>query len=258
MKQFLLFQLYGPLAAWGEIAVGEERPSSGHPGKSAILGLLAAAKGLRRDEENTHLAMEIGYGIAVQVTSTGTYLRDYHTTQVPPKMALKSHPAATRRDELAALSLYQKINPKVSGTILSNRGYRCDALYQVAVWENAKAPYSLSELKACLSRPHFTVYLGRKSCPLGLPMQAHVVEADTMGSAYKKANFKSLNHFVEELGFGTSLLPAVERVSVYWEYGVESGIKAREIYTRRDRVLSRRRWQFEERQECHAVWNEED
>lgn len=258
MRQFLIFQLYGPLAAWGDIAVGEERPSSGHPGKSAILGLLAAAKGLRRDKENEHLAMERGYGMAVQVESTGTYLKDYHTTQVPPQTALKKHLIATRRDELAALSLYQKINPKVSGTILSNREYRCDALCQVAVWEQTEAPYPLSELKACLMQPHFTLYLGRKSCPLGLPMQARIVKTDTLAGAFRKADFLPLNKFIKKLGFGDSVVPVAERISVYWESGVKSGIEARETYTRRDSILSRRRWQFQERQEHHAVWNQEE
>ena len=108
MRQFLLFQLYGPLSAWGDVAVGEERPSATHPGRSAILGLLAAAKGIRRHEEEKHLAMENGYGLAVLMESPGIFLRDYHTTQVPPQVALKKHPAVTRRDEMMALSLYQK------------------------------------------------------------------------------------------------------------------------------------------------------
>jgi len=257
MRQFLLFQLYGPMAAWGDIAVGEERPSSGHPGKSAILGLLAAAKGLRRDQENEHLAMERGYGIGVKVESTGTFLKDYHTTQVPPQTALKKHMIATRRDELDALFFYQKINPKVSGTILSNRVYRCDALNQIAVWEKTEAPYPLSELKTCLMQPHFTLYLGRKSCPLGLPMHPHIVETDTLAGAFRDAEFILLNKFIKKLGFGTSIVPVAERVSVYWESGVKSGIEARETYTRRDSILSRRRWQFQERQEHHAGWDQE-
>ena len=37
----LIFQLYGPLASWGAPAVGETRPSSDHPGRAALLGLLA-------------------------------------------------------------------------------------------------------------------------------------------------------------------------------------------------------------------------
>ncbi len=43
MDNYLVFQLYAPLAAWGGQAVGQERPSDDHPSRSALLGLLAAA-----------------------------------------------------------------------------------------------------------------------------------------------------------------------------------------------------------------------
>ncbi|WP_295540003.1 CRISPR-associated protein Cas5, partial [Thiolapillus sp.] len=51
MDDYLVFQLYAPLASWGGQAVGQERPSDDHPGRSALLGLLAAALGIRREEE---------------------------------------------------------------------------------------------------------------------------------------------------------------------------------------------------------------
>ena len=51
MADFLVFQLYGALASWGDIAVGEYRPSQGHPSKSAITGLLAAALGIEREDD---------------------------------------------------------------------------------------------------------------------------------------------------------------------------------------------------------------
>ena len=31
---YLVFRLYGPMASWGEIAVGENRHSARYPGKS--------------------------------------------------------------------------------------------------------------------------------------------------------------------------------------------------------------------------------
>jgi CRISPR system Cascade subunit CasD len=34
----LVFRLYGPMASWGEIAVGESRHTANYPGKSAIIG----------------------------------------------------------------------------------------------------------------------------------------------------------------------------------------------------------------------------
>ena len=51
MREFLIFRLYGMMASWGDIAVGELRPTFDHPSRSAIVGLLAAALGIRRDEE---------------------------------------------------------------------------------------------------------------------------------------------------------------------------------------------------------------
>jgi len=138
MQEFLLFRLYGAMASWGDIAVGDYRPSYSHPSKSAVLGLLAAAKGVKREEEAVHSAMAESYGFAVRIDAAGNLMRDYHTIQAPPEAALKNHPSATRRDELNALKRYQLDYPKVSGTILSSRDYYCDALYTVCVSGCAK------------------------------------------------------------------------------------------------------------------------
>jgi len=104
MKELFMdfLQLYGPFSAWGDIAVGGERPTATHPGRSAILGMLAAAAGIRRDEEAKHIALERGYGMSVRMESAGSFLKDYHTTQVPPQVAMKKHPGVTRRDEMMA------------------------------------------------------------------------------------------------------------------------------------------------------------
>ena len=79
----LLFRLYGPLASWGEIAVGESRHSANYPSKSAILGLVGAALGIERGDEAQQTSLQNGYQVAVEVFSTGQLLRDYHTAQVP-------------------------------------------------------------------------------------------------------------------------------------------------------------------------------
>ena len=57
MTDYLLMRLYGPLASWGEIAVGESRHSAMHPSKSALIGLLAAAVGVERSDEAGQQAM---------------------------------------------------------------------------------------------------------------------------------------------------------------------------------------------------------
>ena len=240
--------------------MGGERPTASHPGRSAILGMLAAAAGIRRDKEEQHRDLEQSFGMAVRMESAGTLLNDYHTTQVPPQAALKKHPAMTRRDELLALAAYQKDTPKTSGTILSNRAYRCDALCQIALWKRQGSSLSLDQAKEYLNRPNFTLCLGRKSCPPALPLQAHIVEAATLVDAYLAAEFISFQEFLRIIGIKGVNLKKGHRAALFWdgdgggEEGVKIGVPAQETFVRRDAVLSRQRWQFEERQEHHAPW----
>src|SRR3972149_314155 len=137
--EFLIFQLQALLSSWGDTAVGEYRGSYEHPGESALIGLLGAAIGIRREDEAGHAALKQGYGFAVGVQSAGKLLRDYHTAQVPGRVALKGRPHATRRDELAV--------PKGDlNTILSPRDYRQDAASLIAIQPRGDAPYALEVL----------------------------------------------------------------------------------------------------------------
>ncbi len=235
MADYLLFRLYGPLAAWGVIAVGQERGSDVQPSKSAIIGLLAAALGIRRHEEDRLAALASGYGFAVQVEASGVLLRDYHTAQVPSTSDLKKRPHRTRRDEL--LVPRHDLN-----TVLSSREYRCDALYTVALWTLSNAPYSPVELAAALKNPQLTLYLGRKSCPLSLPLQAQVQTVENLATAFAQASFPD--------GGLLSELKKDKQPTMHWEEGIdESDLTALMTVTRRDQPLSRRRWQFRERRE---------
>jgi CRISPR system Cascade subunit CasD len=245
---FLLFRLYGPMAAWGTIAVGQERPSDAHPSKSALLGLLAAAMGVRRHQDEVHQRMAAAYGFAVRVDAPGTLLRDYHTVQVPPTRRHVVH--YTRRDELHAEAL---------NTILSSREYRCDALYTVALWvrDVSTAPFSLEELVAGLHRPHFPLYLGRKSCPLALPVQAMHVTAADLEAAFAQARFKDDVDLMEQSeAQRTDLFERPKQVLLYWEAddsNLDTGTwRPLQTMTRRDQLLHRRRWQFVPRREHQA------
>lgn len=255
MTDYLLFQLYGPMASWGDIAVGEERRSLTHPSKSALTGILGAALGVRRDEEDRHRRLADGYGCAVRLHSAGVLLSDYHSTQVPPEVALKHHPAATRRDELQALASYLLAAGKTAGTILSRREYRCDAYCRVALWARDGAPAELPELRDALRKPRFTLYLGRKSCPPALPLLPQIVRAPDLRTAFADAEFPAWNDL---LGQGDAL-PRDEAL-LYWEDGTDSGVASSAVTTsrRRDQVRSRRRWQFEERNEHRARLTEEE
>ena len=245
MAEFLLFTLYGPLAAWGEIAVGERRASFDRPGKSAAIGLVAAALGVERADAPAHRALHDGYGFAVRIDAPGQPLRDYHTAQVPP--ARKGRAFATRREELAAPDL---------GTVLSTRDYLTDAAYSVALWPRAVAPHTLAELAAALARPRFVLYLGRRACPPGLPLAPDVVEAVDLLAAFagRPAYTEALANLDGEgrvRPFRRLLAADMARVRVYFDTDAPGLAPAdyERVGRRRDGIGDRSRWQFEERSE---------
>lgn len=160
MPDFLIFQLSAALASFGDVAGHERRGSWTWPGRSAILGLLAAAQGLRRDGDFAALD---ALRLAVAVFDTGAPLRDYHTVQTVPSAAAKrpqSRPEALRRAGQEA------------NTTITLRDYRTGVLYGVAV-----AGAGLAALAEALTRPAFHLYLGRKACPLNAPLDARIVTA---------------------------------------------------------------------------------
>lgn len=239
---FLVFRLYGPFAAWGGIAVGQERPSDAYPGKSAIIGLLAAALGIRRDEDARLAAMTQGYGYGVRIESEGVVLRDYHTAQVPSRVDLKGRPHRTRRDELAP--------PRAAlNTILSFREYRCDALSTVAIWARPDAPQALDALAAALRRPRFVLSLGRKSCVPGLPLEPQIIVAATVDAALDTARFSG-DQWLRDTDDPLRLTG--RSVTYGWDVDAPVGRSTQMTIVRRDEPRSRRRWQFGERPEAQC------
>ena len=250
--QHLVFQLLAPLASWGGVAVGEYRGSNDYPGESALLGLLAAALGVRREDEAAHVALRDGYGFAVGVLSTGTLLRDYHTAQVPGRAALKGRPHATRREELS-------VPKRDLNTILSTRDYRENAACLVAVQHrtNGAAPHTLEALADALRTPKFVLYLGRKSCPPAAPLAPSVLVSASAHAAfetYRQAHAARL----QALAVGTKLPaePLAAIVRLAWGDGVEAGAQADLTVTRTDRVIRRKSWQFGDRIEHSKLLQE--
>lgn len=252
MTRFLVFQLAGPLASWGDVAVGEDRPSASAPSVSAVLGLLAAAVGLERSDPGQE-AFAAGYGIAVRVYASGELLRDFHTVQQPPPPALRGRPHDTRRDELDALTAYRQLYPKTSGTIITRRDYRADGRWSVAVWRCDGALYTLEALAAALERPVFPLYLGRKSCPPALPLRPTPVDAESVAHAFSRAELPWFDGVLAPPRFSPAArVLAQDERRLLAEDGVSLGVRVTERGVRIDRPLSRRRWQFARRMELHG------
>lgn len=163
---YLVFSLSASLGSMGELAGHERRGSLLWPGRSALIGLMGAALGIRRDGDFSGLD---SLKIDVAVFDSGTALRDFHTIQSVPAAAVKkpnSRPEAIR-----------KAGGRLT-TSITLRDYRAGVFYGVAVQGEG-----LEEIAAALRKPHFTLYLGRKSCPLSSPLNPQVVQADTVEEA---------------------------------------------------------------------------
>jgi CRISPR system Cascade subunit CasD len=128
----LLLRLGAPLQAWGTSSRFVRRNTDRSPSKSGIVGLLAAATGLRRtDPLEDLLTLRIG----VRIEQPGHLERDFQT--------------ARTRDGTESMPL-------------SYRFYLADAAFLVAVQGQTTL---LKGLREALRRPVFPLYLGRRSCP---------------------------------------------------------------------------------------------
>lgn len=171
---WLLFSLAAPLASFGRAGAAETRGSEPVPTRSALLGLLGAALGIRRDDAIGLDALASSVRFACRIERSGRLLRDFHTVQTPPQPLLKKAPHRTRRDELAFPSAELR-------TVLSTRDYHEDfrATVGVACADLAAA----QRLAVALEQPRFVLYLGRKACALAWPLAPCVVEAAQWESA---------------------------------------------------------------------------
>lgn len=136
----LVLRLAAPLQAWGASARFVRRTTEAAPTKSGVLGMLAAAQGLDRDDDTglSHLAA-LRFG--VRIDQPGTRIRDFQT----------AHHAVTGKS-----------------MPLSERFYLADAVFVAAL--EGEGPF-LRDLHTALAAPVHPLFLGRRSCPPALPVQ---------------------------------------------------------------------------------------
>ena len=245
MPRYLTFALVAPLAAFGSIAVGERRSGWDRPARSAVLGLVGACLGLDRADDAAQVALAEGYGLALLCHAPGRLLADYHTTQVPS--AQRGKHFATRASELAVPGL---------NTILSRRDYRSGAWHIGALWQRSQAArWPLAALAEAMEEPGFVPYLGRKSCPLGLPLAPNIADAADAPAALLARHGDGPEGKIQHPKHGTlraalADIPA-EMVIVLDAADMDlNDPRLRRIELRRDQPRSRRRWQFDLREEA--------
>lgn len=148
----LLLRLAAPLQSWGSSSKFEVRKTNREPTKSGVVGLLAAALGLRRD--NTRDLSQLNcLRLAVRVDQEGTLLMDYHTANNPTPDEVRQ----ARRE-----------NKKVGAPYVTKRYYLADAIFLIGL--ESENEELLQRLSRALEHPVYPLFLGRRSCPPTLPL----------------------------------------------------------------------------------------
>lgn len=136
MKTILL-KLAGPLQSWGTNSHFEYRRTDNYPSKSAIIGMILAAMGIRRGVDE-NLIIELNkFDFALRIDQEGDILEDYHIVQ----------------NRLKEASFY-----------VTKRYYLEDAVFLAALGSENGAV--IAEIEHALKYPHFQPFMGRRSCPV--------------------------------------------------------------------------------------------
>ncbi|WP_214103753.1 type I-E CRISPR-associated protein Cas5/CasD [Acrocarpospora catenulata] len=125
-----------PMQSWGIRSRGIIRDTMTEPTKSGVVGLLAAAMGIDRNDDAA-LAEIARLRLAVRVDREGVMERDYHITQNVPTTQGTGH-----------------------RTVVSERYYLADALFLVVLEGDGNL---LARVSTAIQRPHWRLSFGRKA-----------------------------------------------------------------------------------------------
>ena len=153
MKTILL-KLSGPLQSYGTSSYFQTRYTDYYPSKSAVLGLLAACLGYRRDEEEKLRELST-LKFAVRIDQQGGLLKDYH------------------------IAITDKEIVEIPQTYVTNRYYLEDALFVVAL---SGMDELIDTLIEAIKSPYFQPFMGRRSLPVPVDFFLGVSAEDILDS----------------------------------------------------------------------------
>ncbi len=139
----LLLRLVGPMQSWGTASRFDQRDTGKEPSKSGVIGLLAAAMGIDREnwadlEPLTQLQM------GVRHDRPGTHKQDYQTAGCASKDTIIKADGKPSKDG-----------------VVSRRHYLADAAFLVGLQADDRS--LLENIQAHLKNPVWLLFLGRKS-----------------------------------------------------------------------------------------------
>ncbi|MFD7896313.1 type I-E CRISPR-associated protein Cas5/CasD [Streptomyces sp. NPDC059743] len=197
----LLLRLAGPLQSWGSRSVSNRRETSPEPTKSGVIGLLAAAAGLTREDSLEEL---LPLRLGVRVDQPGSLLRDYHTVS-----DYRGRPLP--QAGVNAKGIQRPTSP-AKQTHVTTRYYLQDAVFLAAV---AGPRPLLAALDHVVRAPAFPLALGRRSCPPTQPV-THGLRDGTLDEVLREepwqASRRAREQYAAERGrernLGRPLYPA--------------------------------------------------
>jgi len=139
----LLLRLVGPMQSWGTTSRFDQRDTGKEPSKSGVIGLLAAAMGINRDNW-TDLEPLIHLSMGARHDRSGMLNRDYQTAGCAETDSIIKADGTPSKDG-----------------VVSQRFYLADAAFLVALEGDDRALLEKSNAK--LKDPTWPLALGRKS-----------------------------------------------------------------------------------------------
>lgn len=181
MRRHLVLSVEGPLMAFGGATVDNRGVIRDFPSASMLVGLLANALGLRREQRMAHQRLQERLVFAARHERVGGRLSDFQTAKLEAgDRGWTTWGVPEGRAGGAAT---------YASPHLRYRDYLADASVTVALrLDPADEPPSLDELAEALDRPRRPLFVGRKPCLPSRPLlhpdpSRRFVTAATAGAA---------------------------------------------------------------------------
>ena len=178
-EKTLICQLYGPMQSWGTSSRFEVRATDKYPSKSGIGGFVGAAKGISKDPVFFAKFNALKFGVRIDWPGE-ELMSDYQIVAGDPyaSIIVKKKSGKYAKEYV---SFYKKLPSKQRGPIhvrnglQTHREYLVNAFFTIGLQGDEDF---LLEIAEAIKNPCWFLYLGRKSCPLGMPVVPTMVEAD--------------------------------------------------------------------------------
>ena len=166
----LKIKLAGPLQSYGVQASFNERTTQAYPTKSAILGMIGAALGYRRDDARNKKLNNLDF--AVRIDQPGVITTDFQNVEYAPSKRKVTH-----------------------------RQYIQDAVFLVAI--ASEDDELIEKIRYALYHPIFQLFLGRRANTIAGYLETEIKEGDPISvlqnTSWEASNWYQLKRKYEKI-----------------------------------------------------------